>query len=43
VTGLPLLIVDHPLGGEQPEGVTRRAHQAMEQLARFLGRPGATG
>jgi hypothetical protein len=43
VTGLPLLIVDHPLGGEQPEGVVRRAHQAMEQLARLLGRAGATG
>ena len=36
VSGLPLLIVDHPLGGEKPEGVLRRAHQAVEQLASLL-------
>jgi len=33
VSGLPLLVIDHPLGGEKPEGVLRRAHQAVEQLA----------
>ena len=37
VAGLPLLIVQHPLGGEQPESVTRRAHQAVEQLLALLG------
>jgi len=38
ITGLPLLIVQHPLGGEKPEGVKRRAHQAVEQLASHLCR-----
>jgi hypothetical protein len=38
ITGLPLLLVDHPLGGERPEGVARRAHQALEQLAGLIGR-----
>ncbi|MFQ5830871.1 MAG: hypothetical protein ACE5JD_17195 [Candidatus Methylomirabilia bacterium] len=37
VAGLPLLVVEHPLGGERPEGVLRRAHQAVEQLASLLG------
>jgi hypothetical protein len=37
VVGLPLLIVEHPLGGERPEGVRRRAHQAEEQLLSLLG------
>jgi len=36
VSGLPLLVVDHPLGGEKPEGVLRRAHQAAEQLAGLI-------
>jgi len=31
-TGLPLLVVQHPLGGEAPEGVSRRITQAVEQL-----------
>ena len=35
--GLPLLVVQHPLGGEQPESVSRRAHQAVEQLLALLG------
>ena len=34
--GLPLLVIDHPLGGEKPEGVSRRAAQAVEQLAGLL-------
>ena len=35
--GLPLLVVQHPLGGELPESVSRRAHQAVEQLLALLG------
>jgi len=38
VSGLPLLVIEHPLGSEPPEGVVRRAHQALEQLTRLLGR-----
>ena len=38
VTGLPLLVVDHPLGGERAEAVARRAVQAVEQLAGLIGR-----
>ncbi|HSE92497.1 MAG TPA: hypothetical protein VLF19_04255 [Methylomirabilota bacterium] len=38
ISGLPLLVIEHPLGGERPEGVSRRAWQAMEQLASLLGR-----
>ena len=37
VAGLPLLVVQHPLGGEQPESVARLAHQAVEQLLALLG------
>ena len=37
VTGLPLLVIEHPLGGERPESVTRRARQAIEQLTSLLG------
>jgi hypothetical protein len=33
---LPLLVIQHPLGGEAPEGVSRRVAQAEEQLARLL-------
>jgi hypothetical protein len=36
---LPVLVVEHPLGGESPEGVARRARQAFEQLASLTGRP----
>ena len=35
---LPLLVVEHPLGGEPPEGVSRRVLEAVAQLARLLGR-----
>ena len=38
ITGMPLLLVEHPLGGERPEGVARRAVQAMEQLVGLIGR-----
>ena len=36
-TGLPLLVIQHPLGGEKPEAVSRRALEAVEQLASLLG------
>jgi hypothetical protein len=36
-TGLPLLVIQHPLGGEAPEGVSRRIAQAVEQLGAMLG------
>jgi hypothetical protein len=35
--GLPLLVIQHPLGGEAPDGVSRRAEQAVEQLRAMLG------
>ena len=38
VTGLPLIVIEHPLGGEKPEAVSRRALQAVEQLVSLLGR-----
>jgi hypothetical protein len=37
ITGLPLLVIEHPLGGQQAEAVLHRARQAFEQLARLLG------
>jgi len=36
-TGLPLLVVQHPLGGEALEGVSRRIAQAVEQIDAMLG------
>jgi hypothetical protein len=33
---LPLLVIQHPLGGEPLEGVSRRVAEAEEQLARLL-------
>ena len=36
-TGLPLIVIQHPLGGEKPLAVSRRALQAVEQLASLLG------
>jgi hypothetical protein len=35
--GLPLVVIDHPLGGEGPDGLGRRVAQAVEQLASLLG------
>jgi hypothetical protein len=32
VSALPLLVVEHPLGGERAEAIARRAQQAFEQL-----------
>lgn len=40
-TRLPLLVIQHPLGGENPDGVSRRVDQAIEQLAAQLGASGA--
>ena len=37
VSALPLLVVEHPLGGERPESITRRAQQAFEQLNALIG------
>jgi len=34
---LAFLVIQHPLGGEKPEAVSRRAVQAMEQLVSLLG------
>jgi hypothetical protein len=38
VVGLPLVVVDHPLGGEGPEAIARRARQALEQIGRLRGK-----
>jgi len=37
ITAMPMLIVDHPLGGERPEAIGRRAEQAVSQLVALLG------
>jgi hypothetical protein len=37
ITALPVLVVDHPLGGERPEAVGRRAEQAVAQLVGLMG------
>jgi hypothetical protein len=31
-----LLVIDHPLGGERPDSVARRAQQAFEQLSSLI-------
>ena len=36
MSGLPLLVIQHPLGGERPDAVARRAHQAVEPLAALI-------
>jgi hypothetical protein len=36
VSALPLLVVEHPLGGERPEAIARRAQQAFEQLGALI-------
>jgi hypothetical protein len=40
VSGLPLLVVEHPLGGERLEAIARRAQQAFEQLESLIAKPG---
>jgi hypothetical protein len=37
ISGLPLIMIEHPLGGERGEGVVRRARQAVDQLVGLLG------
>jgi hypothetical protein len=37
VMGLPLLVIQHPLGGESPDGVSRRVAQVAEQISSLLG------
>jgi hypothetical protein len=32
-----MLVIQHPLGGERPESVARRAQQALEQLVSLGG------
>src|SRR5262245_18333129 len=40
-TSLPVLVIEHRLGGEGAEGVARRVTQAMDQLAALFARRGA--
>src|SRR5262249_13145047 len=37
VSGLSMIAIEHPLGGERSEGVSRRARQAVEQIKNLLG------
>jgi hypothetical protein len=39
VPDLPLLMIDHPLGGEKIEGVTARAAQAAQALVDAIAAP----
>ena len=39
-TALPLLVIEHPLGGESTDGVSRRVAQAVEQLSALIGSDG---
>jgi len=39
ISGLPLVMIEHPLGGERSEGISRRARQAVEQLKSLLTQP----
>ena len=41
VSALPLLVVEHPLGGERPEAIARRAQQAFEQLSALIAGSGS--
>jgi hypothetical protein len=36
VAGLPMLVIEHPLGGQRPDAVLRRAQHAFEQLRHLL-------
>ena len=38
IAALPLLVIDHPLGGEPPERVREKAARAVAQLAALLRR-----
>jgi hypothetical protein len=35
---LPMVAIEHPLGGERPDGVARRARQAVDQIRALLGK-----
>ena len=37
-----MVTIEHPLGGERSDGVTRRARQAVDQIARLLSDSGPT-
>jgi hypothetical protein len=39
---LPMIAIEHPLGGERPDGVARRARQAVDQIRTLLGKPAST-
>src|SRR5262249_15103841 len=39
---LPMIAIEHPLGGERPDGVARRARQAVDQIRALLGKPSAS-
>ncbi len=43
ISGLPLVTIEHPLGGERNEGISRRARQAVDQLTSLLLSQTATG
>ena len=40
---MPLLVIEHPLGGERPDAVVRRSQQALEQLAALISGAAAAG
>src|SRR5205085_6241243 len=42
VGALPLLVVEHPLGGERPDAIARRAQQAFEQLHALIAGSGTS-
>jgi hypothetical protein len=35
---MAMIAVEHPLGGERPDGVARRAVQAVDQIAQLIGK-----
>jgi hypothetical protein len=40
ITGVPLVLIQHPLGGERPEAVALRASQAAQQIAGLVAPSG---
>jgi len=43
VSGLSMVAIEHPLGGERSEGVARRARQAVDQIKGLLGKTSSSG
>lgn len=41
VPGLPIVVIPHPLGGQAPEDVDRKAEMAVKEIVRVLTSPGA--